>query len=60
MSERLSAGCMQIAKAPTGGRAILKLSRGYEYYNRDTETSVPIKTMDAIFWQNINKIFYKY
>lgn len=51
---------VDIAWAPTGSRAILKFDRGYEYYNRDKEMAVPIKTMDTVFWQNINKIFYKY
>ena len=54
------AGLTGLVWAPTGSRAILKFDRGYEYYNRDNGTSVPIKTMDTVFWQNVNKIFYKY
>jgi len=53
-----------IVWAPNGTKAILKNGQGdtasYRYYNRDEEKAVPIKNIDAIVWQNINKIFYKY
>lgn len=58
------ANLADVTWAPNGSRAILKFIKGdvinYEYYNRDEGKSGPIKNIDTIVWQNINKIFYKY
>lgn len=57
-------GLTGIIWAPTGSKAILKFGQGadtrYEYYERDKGSSLALKTIDTVFWQNTNKIFYKY
>jgi hypothetical protein len=50
--------------APNGAKAILETRQSdgssYDYYNRAEDKIIPIKNIDTIVWQNINKIFYKY